>query len=69
MSERPMVSAAALTAFNAYLPSDLTETQAEKVILAASVLARQVWQEATSAQVVLAGIQREYRTKPDPDVA
>lgn len=67
MAEKPMVSAAALSTFNAYLPADLTESQAEKVMQAAAAMAQQVWGEATSAHAVLTAVRHEYRAKPEPD--
>jgi cell division septum initiation protein DivIVA len=61
MSDRPMVSAAALTALSTWLPSDLTDDQAQKVIGAATEMAKQVWAEATDARAALERLRREFR--------
>jgi hypothetical protein len=61
VADRPMVSAAALTAFNAYLPTGLNEKQLERVFEAATQLTQQVWAEATSAHVALTSIRNDFR--------
>lgn len=68
-TSKPMLSAAALSTFHTYLPGDLTEDQASKVMEAAGEMAQQVWHEATSAHATLTAIRNEYRRKPPPKPA
>lgn len=59
--DRMNPSADVLSTLSAYLPSDLTESQADKIMVAMEYVVARVWAEAMRAQSIKAAIRSEYR--------
>lgn len=61
MPDRPMLTAPALTTFNAFLPDGLDEKQIDKCLQAAGALAEVIWKDATAAAYVTSSMRGEAR--------
>lgn len=64
MADEIRLSAIALGQLEAWLPSDLTEQQLDKVMTAVAAVASQVWREAADATRTIERMRREARQQP-----
>ena len=61
------LSPAALSALQVWLPGDLTETQTDKIIKAATSMGAEVWAEGARAAITIDRMRREARqNETDP---